>query len=148
MSETHTPTANLLSVYAAGTAYQLTNASTLLNFGTTDPTLVITKAGTYLLLARVRVDYNAATFAAVRTTTFKLRRTNNTAADLTNSSFSALTQIITLLTFTMGIFEFQPIIYTTANVDDSIDLMGLVDTVPSAGSIDCVEASIVAVRLQ
>jgi hypothetical protein len=139
---------NELSVYASGTAYSLTNSSTLLNFGTTDPTLVINQAGTYLIMARVRVDYNSSTFAAVRTATFKLRRTNNTAADLTGSSTSAKTDIITALSYTMGIYALPPVFYTTTNTDDSIDLMGMINTVPTAGSLDCVEASIVAIRLQ
>jgi hypothetical protein len=84
--------ANPLSVYAAGTAYQLTASDAALDFGTTDPSLTLTKAGTYLLTARVRLDYNGATFSAVRTATLKLRRTNNTAADLSNGSAAAKTQ--------------------------------------------------------
>lgn len=136
-----------LSVYASGTAYQLTNTAALLALGTTTPSLTLNAAGTYLLLARVRYDYNGATFAAVRTATTKLRRTNNTAADLTNSSTAFKTQIITTLTFTAGILTLQPIVYTTVNNNDVIELWGSLDVVPSAGSFDCDEASIVAVKL-
>lgn len=136
-----------LSVYAAGTAYQLTATAALLNFGTTDPTLVITSAGTWLLLARVRVDYTGATFAAPRTVTMKLRRTNNTAADLADSSGQFLTDIITTLTYTAQITDLQPIIYVTTNANDSINIFGDVSVVPTAGSIDAVEASIVAIKL-
>jgi hypothetical protein len=135
-----------LSVFAAGTAYQLTNTSALLDFGTTDPSLTISAPGTYLICAHVRLDYNAATFAAVRTMTAKLRRTNNTAADLTGGSQQAKTQIITTLTYTAR--EFTIIVpYVTANSDDLIQIWGDVDTVPTAGSLDAVEASIVAVKL-
>jgi len=136
-----------LTVYAAGTAYQLTNTAALLNFGTTDPSLTITSAGVWLLLARARIDYTGATFAAVRTGTLKLRRTNNTAADLANSSGQFLTDIITTLTYTLGVIDLQPIIYTTTNNNDVIELWGDINTVPTAGSIDAVEASIVAVKL-
>lgn len=136
-----------LSVYAAGTAYQLTNAQALLNFGTTDPSLTITEPGTYLLLGTVRVDYNAATFAAVRDVTLKLRRTNNTAADITNATTTFRTEIITTLTFTAFDGQLAPVIYTTANNNDIIQIFGAIDTVPTAGSIDAVEASIIAIKL-
>lgn len=136
-----------LTVYAAGTAYQLTNTSALLNFGTTDPSLTITSAGVWLILARARIDYTGSTFAAVRTGTLKLRRTNNTAADLANSSASFLTDIITTLTYTLGVIDLQPVIYTTTNNNDVIELWGDISVVPSAGSLDASEASIVAVKL-
>lgn len=136
-----------LTVYAAGTAYQLTNTSALLNFGTTDPTLVLTSPGVYLLFGRVRVDYTGATFAAVRTGTLKLRRTNNTAADVANSSTQFLTDIITTLTYTLDVIDLPPVVYTTTNSDDSLSIFGDISTVPTAGSIDTVEASIVAVKI-
>lgn len=136
---------NQLSVYAAGTAYSLTATPAALTFGTTSPSLTLTLPGTYRLTARVRQDYNAATFAAVRTTTLKLRRTNNTAADLTNGSAGAKTQVITGIsgTFIDQTFEVD---YTTPNTSDAIALFGSIDVVPTAGSLDCVEAYILAFR--
>lgn len=136
-----------LTVYAAGTVYQLTNAAALLNFGTTTPSLTINAAGTYLLLARARYDYNAATFAGSRTVTSKLRRTNNTAADIADSSTAWKTQIITTLSFTAQIVDLPPVIYTTTNTNDVIELWGGVSIVPSAGSLDAVEASLIAIKL-
>lgn len=136
-----------LSVYGSGTAYQLTATPALIDMGTTDPSLTITSAGVWLILARVRVDYTGSTFAAVRTGTIKLRRTNNTAADIANSSGSFLTDIITTLTYTLDIFELQPIIYTTTNSNDILQLFGSISVVPTAGSIDVSEASIVAIKL-
>lgn len=141
-------TAHQLSVFAAGTAYSLTNAQAALTFGTTPPSLTLTAAGTYLIFARVRLDYNAATLAASRTVTLKLRRTNNTAADLTNGSISALTQILTTTTFTMGDYSWMSAFYTTAVATDVIAVFGGMDTAPTAGSLDAVEAQIMAVRLQ
>jgi hypothetical protein len=136
-----------LSVYAAGTAHQLTNTSELLNFGTTDPSLTITSAGVWLILARVRIDYTGSTFLAVRTGTLKLRRTNNTAADIANSSCQFLTDIITTLTYTLDVIDLPPIIYTTTNANDIIEIWGDISVVPTAGSIDASEASIVAIKL-
>ena len=89
-------------VYAAGTAYQLTASSAALVFGTTSPSLTIDKAGTYLLFGQVNLKYNGATFAAERTVTLKVRRTNNTAADVSNSSATAVTDIVTTKTFTFA----------------------------------------------
>lgn len=141
------PTNSVLSVYAAGTAYQLTNTAALLTFGTTSPSLTITSPGTYLILGRVRVDYNGATFAASRTLTLKFRRTNNTAADLTNGSTAFLTDIVTTKVATMTDDELPHVIYTTQNSNDIIQIFGDVDTVPSAGSLDASEAEIIAIKL-
>lgn len=135
------------TVYAAGTAYSLTATPAALTFGTTSPSLTLDKAGTYLLLARVNVKYVAATFAAARTVTLKLRRTNNTAADLTNGTLVATTDIITTLTYTFGVFDLPRILYTTTNTDDAITIFGDVSAIPSAGSLDAIAAEIVAVRL-
>lgn len=135
------------SVYASGTAYSLTNTAALLDFGTTDPSLTLTSPGTYLITARVRTDNNAATFAAVRNVTLKLRRTNNTAADLTNASTTFKTQVITALTFTNPTAIIPNIIYTTVNSNDIIQLFGSIDIVPTAGSIDAVESEIIAIKL-
>lgn len=134
-------------IAAAGTAYALTNTAAALDFGTTDPAITLNKAGTYLLLATVNLKYNAATFAASRAVTLKLRRTNNTAADLTGGSLTLDTDIITTLTYTMGVFHLPPILYTTAVLTDVITIFGDVAVVPTAGSLDAVAANITAVRL-
>lgn len=136
-----------LTVYAAGTAYQLTSTPAALVFGTTSPSLTINAVGTWLLLGRVRVDYNGATFAAVRTGTLKWRRTNNTAADLTNGSGSFLTDIITTLSYTLEVFNLPPVVYVTTNTNDVITIFGDISVVPSAGSLDCVQAEIIAIKL-
>ena len=139
--------ANQLSVYAVGTAYSLTNTPAALDFGTTDPSLTLTAAGTYLIIATTKLDLTGATFAASRTVTLKLRRTNNTAADLTNGTITYATPITTTLTNTMD-YPTWYAVYTTAATDDVITIFGDVSTVPSAGSLDASAASIVAVRLQ
>ena len=141
------PGATTFAAYASGIVYALTATSALLDFGTTDPSITIAIPGTYIINARIRVDYNAATFAAVRTVTLKLRRTNNTAADLTNGSAAFKTEIITTLTYTGEIVSIPLVIYTTLNSDDIIQIFGSIDVVPSAGSIDCAEAEIIAVKI-
>lgn len=138
---------NPLSVFAAGTVYTLTNAAAAVDFGTTDPALTITAPGTYLITARARIENVGATFAATRLLTLKLRRTNNTAADLTNGAALFNTPVITALTSTLTTLTWS-VTYTTANSDDAIAMFALIGTVPSAGSCTIDEASIVAVRLQ
>jgi hypothetical protein len=139
----YTPTTPLTS-YAAGTAYALTATPAQAVFGTTSPALTVTSAGTWSIRYRAHVKYTGATFGANQTATLKLRRTNNTAADLANSPATAVTDIVTTATGTLAWVEGE-VIYTTANTDDVIQLWGSVSDVPSAGSLDVVEANIIAV---
>jgi len=135
------------TVYASGSIYSLTASSVLLNFGTTDPSLTITQPGTYLIRSGVNLKYNAATFAANETATMKLRRTNNTPADLTNALTATTLRIITTITDGVGWSIVPDIIYTTTATDDAIELQGGLSNTPGAGSVDATEAFIIAVRL-
>jgi hypothetical protein len=141
------PLFNPLSVYAAGTAYTLTATSAAVTFGTTSPIITITAAGTYAIRAQVRVALNGATFAANRTLTVKLRRTNNTPADVVNSGTPWLVAIMTTNSETMAVINLPEVLYTTANADDAIQIFGDISVLPSAGSISINQASIIAVRL-
>lgn len=134
------------TVYGSGTAYAVTATPELIALGTTTPSLTFSETGTYLLFSRVRWDYAAATFAAVRTVTTKLRRTNNTATDLTNGSAGWKTQIITTLTFTAIDQAMPPVVYN-ATAGDIVELWASIDVVPSAGALNAVEAEIVALRI-
>ncbi len=141
------PTVAPISKYGTGTAHTITGASfAAVIFGTSGTQeITLTTAGTWMIFARARVDVVAATFAAVRTVSFKLRRTNNTAGDVTSSPCAAKTQIITTLTFTMFDKGFPPVAYVTANVNDVLQMQVAIDTDPTAGSIQIVEADLVAV---
>ncbi len=147
MSRTTPGPLPILSSYAAGTAYSLTNTATALAFGTTNPSITITRPGTWLIFGSVKLDYNGATFAAVRTVTLKLRRTNNTAADLANGVVTFLTNIITTLTYTAGTVSIPPIFYQTTNNNDVVTLFGDIGVVPTAGTLDASAASIIAVKI-
>jgi hypothetical protein len=143
------PTTDPVTKYGSGTAHTITGASfAAVVFGTSGTQEVtLTTAGTWLLQARARVDYNGATFAAVRTASFKLRRTNNTAGDVTNAATAFKTEIITTLTYTALDVVFPPVTYATANVDDILQMQVAIDTDPTAGSLQIVEAEIVATYL-
>lgn len=135
------------TVTASGTAYTMTAIDALLDFGTTDPSITLATAGTYLLFGRANLKYNGATYAANQTATTHLRRTNNTAADVTNATTTATLRIITTITDTVGMETIPPTIYTTANTNDIIQVFGSVSATPSAGSVQAVEASITALLL-
>lgn len=131
---------------SVGSAYSLTNSSAALDFGTTDPSVILDEPGTYLIFARADINYAASTFLAVRDVTLKLRRTNNTAEDLTNAAIVLKTDIITTLTYSFA----NPCwwaVYTTANSDDIITIFGDVSVVPSAGALSVINASLVAIKI-
>jgi hypothetical protein len=143
------PTTDPVTKYGSGTAHTITGASfAAVVFGTSGTQeITLTTAGTWLIMARARVDYVAATFAAVHTVSVKTRRTNNTAGDVTNSATAFKTQIITTLTYTAHDVTFPPVTYATANVNDVLQMQVAIDTDPTAGSIQIVEADLVAVYL-
>lgn len=136
-----------LAAYAAGTAYSLTATQAQVAFGTTSPSITLDRAGTWLIFAAAALKANAATFAAVQTATLKLRRTNNTAADLTSATRDATVPIMTTLTDNAGLVQIPAVVYTTQNVTDIIQLFGAVSVIPSAGSLDVISAEIMALRL-
>ncbi len=135
-----------LSVVGAGTAYAVTATPALINLGTTDPSLTITSAGTWLLVGRVRFQYNGATFAAVQAATAIFERTNNTPGAISNSGGILPTQIVTTYTKDAGTVTIV-LPYTTTNVNDILELWASVSVVPSAGSLDVVNAEIYAQKL-
>lgn len=140
-------TANQAAAYSAGTVYTLTDTAAAVAFGTTSPAISIDEPGTYLIIARACLENVGSTFAASRVLTMKLRRTNNTAADIPNGTITFNTPIITLLTSTLTQMNIIAL-YTTSNSDDAIALFASLGTLPSAGTVTVDEASIVAIRLQ
>lgn len=135
-----------VSEFSAGTAYTLTNSTAVVVFGTSgNMEVVLNAAGNWHLYFFARTDYVAATFAAEQTVQFKLRRSNNTPADITNSTHEWKTQIITTLSHTAMLLTAGPIPYTTALTTDNIQMLAFVGVLPGAGSINVVEGYIVAV---
>ena len=100
---------------------------------------------TYLLFARVRLDYAAATYAAAKYFTLTIRRTNNTAADL--ATRNVLGRIITTETSGAGEICVVAIPYTTVGASDIIQPYVSFEAAPGAGAVNVVEASISALQL-
>jgi hypothetical protein len=135
------------TAYSAGTVYSLTNTAALLTFGTTSPSITLTEAGTYLILSGANYKLNGSTFAANQTITTKVRRTNNTAADLTGATDAITCPIVTTITTHAGTSRVPSVIYTTTKTTDILQVFGSVGTVPSAGTVDCTSAFIIAIKL-
>lgn len=141
------PDSRRYSTTASGTAYSLTASSAAIDFGTTDPSITLAEAGKYQIEADVLLKYNGATFASSRTVTLKLRRTNNTAADLTNCTVTLPTEVTTTLTGTMCMVHLRADDYTNAGASDAITIFGDVSVAPSAGSLDVTFAKIYARKI-
>lgn len=133
--------------YSAGTVYVMTATPAFTDFGTTDPTITVATAGTYLIHWGANVKYNAATYAGNQTFTVKVRRTNNTAADITNATVTQTTRIITTITDNAGLIGGKPVQYVAA-AGDILQVWGSVSATPAAGSVDVTDAWIVIVRIQ
>lgn len=133
--------------YSAGTVYSLTATAALLDFGTTDPSITVTVAGTYMIYWGAYLKDNGATFAANRTVTIKIRRTNNTVADITNASLAIDTGTITAITGPLAVVAGKPVKYVAA-AGDILQVWGSVSVIPTAGSLDANDAWILIVRIQ
>ncbi len=120
----------------------------------TDPAVSLTTAGTYKIEADLCVQYASAAYylSATKNITFKLRRTNNTAADLTNTE---VTNYLSSSTVGGGFGEYDTQMcmtitaddYTTTNTNDSITVFGDLQALPDAGSVDVNYLSIYAERI-
>lgn len=137
--------ATIKSSYAAGTAYALTNTAAALDFGTTDPAITLDAVGTYLVFGNVHLKLNGATTVA-ETVTLKMRRTNNTAADLGAGRTITPTAGTTVTGF-LGVIPIPPVVYVAAHADDVITLFGNVSATLGAGTIDAISAEILAIRI-
>lgn len=144
------PGTNYYTSYSAGTGYNITTTSAKIDFtggGSNDPSITLGAAGTYVITSNVRIDYNGLTNLAANTVTVKLRRINNTAADLADATGGFTVPPVTLLTSTGGDCDVNTVIYTTANNNDVIELWASRSASISVGNIVAGNAWIVAHRI-
>lgn len=120
-------------VVAAGTPYTITATSAAVVLSTTSPIVTLAASGSYIVRAFANLQYASATFAASRTVTVKLRRTNNTAADLTNGSAVLATGIVTSVTSTFELVELEATTYT-GTTGDVLTIFADVSVVPTGGT--------------
>lgn len=128
---------------ASGTAYTLTASNADVAFGTTSPNITLGAAGTYLVTATIQTSLVGATYAAAQKVTYNARRTNNTPADLSGTTFSGPTSTVAITTVTdAGPTITLSFTYNTANTNDIIGLRGVLSATPSVGSVTCSAATI------
>lgn len=141
-----TPLNNIIQTVASGTAYTLTATSAAVTFGTTSPIVTLANAGTYWISFDIQYSYVGATFAANRQFDEKLRRTNNTAADVTGSTFSEFVPTLTTITDAGPHAHVGPVLYTTANTTDTIQVFADISVLPTAGTVTVTNCTITAMR--
>lgn len=107
-------------------------------------TLAGSAAKTYMLFARLRVDYVGATFAANQVVTLTIRRTNNTAGNIVTTTLQLA--VVTTTNSSVGeITAMAP--YTTVGNGDVVQAFVSVSVAPSAGSLEVIEAAVSAIEL-
>lgn len=137
---------SVTAAYGSGTGYTVTTTPALTTFSVTNPTVTLPTTGNYVLIPNVSLQYIAATFLTSRTVTLKLRKTSGTAADVSNSVATVLTQLVTLLSFTVASPQMPPVGFS-GTAGDIISIFASIDVAPTAGTIQVVAASILAIKL-
>lgn len=136
------------AAYSAGTVYTLTTTSQKVDFGTTDPVVTIPSPGTYLIFTNIKLEANGLTLAVARQSDFKLRRTNNTAADIPNAVTNFKSPILSVAqNGTAGDVDIPVVKYTTTNSNDVLELWGSISGTTLTGTMTVGEASVVAVKI-
>lgn len=141
-----TPLNNINQTIASGTAYTLTATSAAVTFGTTSPILTFANAGTYWVSCDIQYSYVGATFAANRQFDAKIRRTNNTAADVAGSIFSEFVPTLTTITDVGPHTHIGPVLYTTAGTTDTLQVFADISVLPTAGTVTVTNCTITSMR--
>ena len=141
-NETHDAT-------AAGTEYVVDITPQLLAFGTTNPSITLGGAGTYLITGRVRYDYKAYDgTGATPTVTTLLNSSTLGPISNSNSSWVGLPEDYSLQAYvTAHCVPLNPVVYVTGTAGDVIEVWGSYNIGPTGGHIVAREATIVAVKL-
>lgn len=119
---------------------------------TTSPAQLLTlsvtlaTAGTYLLMASCRLDFDAATFSAGESVAIKLRETNTAPADIANALVNLDTGTTSAESSTFAAVALPPVVYA-ATAGDVIQLFGSVADTPYSGSLKAIEGSILAIPM-
>lgn len=130
----------LYQALAAGTAYQFKGYVEAVTFGTTSPSVSVTKTGKYRVRARLLVKFNAATFAAAQTLRVRLR---------CGGGYYAQT-VITLPVMTTAtdtrIVEMPEYLYPNWEVE-TVRLDADMSGGPSAGTVTCEECELTIIPI-
>jgi len=112
------------------------------------PSLVLSNAGTWKITANSRFNYNGLTLSGPHTVTHKVRRINNTPADLADSVETWLTPAaLTLANYTAFDVTSWSIYTTTATNDAVAVFCDVSGSVIAVGSLDSGRVKLEAIRL-
>jgi hypothetical protein len=130
--------------YASGTPATLSETPGLLTFGTVSPQVKINRNVQRLLTARAVLSLSGCTITDPITVTLKLRCTSGTPADIANSTTTiVIGDIATSGQNEVDIpVELPPVIQTTGDSQQTIQLWGSISDSPASGDIKVSEASI------
>lgn len=137
------------AAYSSGTNYDLTTISAAVDYGTTDPVITITQPGTYLLIAQIMFTADTLTSSGNFLATV-LHRTNNTPADVPNTSMFMRVLTDPAPSAYSGLIEtvaFPATIYTTINATDQLTIYANYSSAIVSGDIQADTSSILAVKL-
>ena len=139
------------SVYGSSSiaTYQLASASVLaaaalLNLNPTPPSVVLADAGTYLLFARARFD-GAGLTLTTQTLTVYLYDTGVPGV-IANTTRKVVVPALSAVTCTVAEVVLPAVAYVAA-AGATIQLWGVMSAVTGAGTIACVEADILAIKI-
>ncbi|HUD83431.1 MAG TPA: hypothetical protein VMQ67_08000 [Candidatus Saccharimonadales bacterium] len=132
------------SAYGSGTAYSLTTSAALLNLGTTPPSVALPAAGTYLIFGRIRLDGASATVTSQTTTTYVYD--SGASAIVPNSERTFAFMPVTTTSGTFAEITTPPVAYAIS-APTTVQLWGFLSGALGAGAVNCIEADIVAVKI-
>lgn len=137
-----------VEVVAAGSAAALTGSMATLDFGTTDPSVSVPSAGTWIVWVTVQLELNGATYAAGEyTISVKLRNTTD-STDIGDTYVIPILRAvtgITTTTATIGTFTFP--VKFSLSAAKTVAIQAQLSATPSAGSVEASKAKITGARL-
>lgn len=133
------------AAYSSGTNYTLTTTAAAVVHGTTSPSITFTRDGTYQLEGFVQLDANGMT-VTTQTAALKIRRTNNTPADVTGSDMVYDLPVATTITQTLDTIRMAPVI-VTVSAGDTYTLFANINAALGAGTVQVAKSALVATRL-
>ena len=144
------PMFTTIAAQPTGSAYPMTTTPTGITIGGGGVTVTL-PPGTYVLFGQVQFEQTAAKFNSAQLANFKLRRINNTPADLPNATeaFTIFPTGASTETFTLGVIDLPPTIYaaTGTGTQDQIQIFGSLSAASDAGTGTISASKLVAIRV-
>lgn len=125
------PNTDLISVNASGTPYTVTTTMTGINFSGVNPDFTVPRPGVWDLNAMIIIDSNGVSNTGQKTLSVKLRRVNNTPADI-GQSIVSLVGDLSSVSRNIANVKIQEY-YETLNDDDDIQVWASISDSPGTG---------------